>query len=318
MEQRDVRRRPSAQEQQRGARRLLIVIGALSLVLVGGVGGLVALASSPSGGEGSGGFEWPTLFDPAAPTEPEQPQEPEEPEAPEVPADDARAADLALDPARNDGWSYQTNGEKIVYLTFDDGPSENTQRVLDVLDQYGAKATFFVTGHEPGHRDLIGEAYRRGHTVGMHTMTHDYARLYASEDAYFSDLDEVAQVVKDQIGYVPFLVRFPGGASNTVSANYCPGIMTALSSDVPARGYQYYDWNVSSGDAAGTNIPADTIVSSSCVEGYTNIVLLMHDSNTKATTPEALPRIIEFYQERGYEFRALDRSSFVCHHAINN
>lgn len=320
MDQRDVRRRPSAQEQQRGARRLLVIIGVLSLVLVGGTGALAAMATSPrdDGARGEGGIGWQTLFDPSAPATPEQPEESEQSDDPEIPSDDARAADLALDPARNDGWSYKTDGEKIVYLTFDDGPSENTQRVLDVLDQYGVKATFFVTGHEPGHRDLIGEAYRRGHTVGMHTMTHDYARLYASEDAYFSDLDEVAQVVRDQIGYVPFLVRFPGGASNTVSANYCPGIMTTLSTDLPARGYQYYDWNVSSGDAAGTNVPADTIVSSSCVEGYTNIVLLMHDSNTKATTPEALPRIIEYYQERGYEFKALDRSSFVCHHAINN
>lgn len=310
-------RRPSAQEQQRDARRLLVAVAALSVVLVGGAGGLWAVAAGAGGAASAqGGFEWPTLFDPAAPKGDDG--RPSAPDAPETPANDERAASLALDPSRTDGWSYKTNGEKIVYLTFDDGPSENTQRVLDVLDSYGAKATFFVTGHEPGYRDLIGEAYRRGHTVGMHTMTHDYAKLYASEDAYFADLDEVAQVVKEQIGYVPFLVRFPGGASNTVSSDYCKGIMTALSTDLPARGYQFYDWNVSSGDASGTNVPVDTIVSSSCVEGYTNIVLLMHDSNTKDTTPEALPKIIEYYRDNGYEFRALDRDSFVCHHAINN
>ncbi len=190
--------------------------------------------------------------------------------------------------------------------------------MLDVLDRYGVKATFFVTGHEPDKRGYIRDAYERGHSIGLHTMTHDYAQVYASEDAFFSDLDQVGQVVKEQIGFVPYLTRFPGGASNTVSANYCPGIMSALARDLPARGYQFYDWNVSSGDAAGTNVDVEKIVQSSCVEGYTNVMLLFHDSATKDTTPDALPRIIEFYQQRGYKFEPITREGFVCHHGVNN
>lgn len=303
--------RPTARDQRRRSRGLLITAGLLFVLLVAGVSGMAVLVmGNHAQADGSQGQDTPTLSDPEAPSEPEPAPAPE-------PADD-RQADLQLDPSKQTDWHYKTDGTKTVYLTFDDGPSQNTQKVLDILDQYGAKATFFVTGHEPQYRSSIKDAYDRGNTIGMHTFTHDYATVYASEDAYFNDLDQVAQVVKDQIGYVPFLVRFPGGASNTVSANYSQGIMTKLSEDVPARGYQFYDWNVSSGDAAGNNIPVDTIVSSSCVEGYTNIMLLFHDSGAKGTTVEALPQILQFYKDRGYSFKAITRESFVCHHKVNN
>ena len=303
-------RRPSAREQQRRARGLLMATLLLVLALLGGVGALSALVVAGASGEiGSQVREPATVVEPTAP-EPEPEPEPAE--------DDARAAELALDPERQTDWSYESNGEKIVYLTFDDGPSENTGRVLDILDQYGAKATFFVTGHEPDHRSSIKDAYDRGHSIGLHSMTHDYDKIYVSEEAFFADLEQVGEVVREQIGFVPYLTRFPGGTSNTISANYCTGIMSALVEDVPARGYQFYDWNVTSADASGNNVPAETIVQSSCVEGYTNVMLLFHDSATKGTTVDALPQIIEFYQERGYEFRAIDRESFVCHHGVNN
>ena len=302
------RPRPSARSQQRQARGLLVVAAVLVVALVGGVAALAGVVADAN------------AHRPAAPEPDPVPTltEPEAPPEPELPADDERAADLAWDPERTTDWNFEGNGEKTVYLTFDDGPSANTEKVLDVLDRYGAKATFFVTGHEPDYRPMIKEAYERGNSVGMHTFTHDYAQVYASEDAYFSDLDQVAEVVKEQIGYVPFLVRFPGGASNTISRNYCQGIMTALSKDVPARGYQFYDWNVSSADASGNNVPVDTIVQSSCVEGYTNVMLLFHDAGTKATTVEALPQIIEFYQERGYTFAPITRESIVIHHGVGN
>lgn len=308
--------RPSARDQRNQARALVVASVALTAVLVGGSLGLWALVSHRHAPAPSDGADVPAVHDGDAPAEPE-PQA-QAAGAQQLPADDPRAAELALDPERQTEWSYHNNGEKVVYLTFDDGPSANTEKILDVLDQYGAKATFFVTGHEPDYRPAIRDAYLRGNTIGMHTFSHDYASVYASEQAYFDDLDQVSQVVKEQIGYVPYLVRFPGGASNTVSAKYSPGIMTALSQDVPARGYQYYDWNVSSSDAAGNSVPADTIVSSSCVEGYPNVMLLFHDSGAKTTTVEALPRIIEFYQERGYTFAPIDRSTFVVHHKVGN
>lgn len=229
-----------------------------------------------------------------------------------------RDEDFAVDPSRTD-WNFETNGEKIVYLTFDDGPSHNTERVLDVLDKYHVRATFFVTNQATdtyGH--MIKVAYDRGHTIGLHTSTHDYAQVYASVDAYFQDLDAIASTVKEQIGYVPAFVRFPGGSSNTISASYCKGIMTTLAAELQKRGYQYYDWNVSCGD--GADHSAEDIERFACEggEGFTNIVLLMHDSDPKDTTVEALPHVIEHYRERGYEFRAIDRTSMVPHHGIGN
>lgn len=239
---------------------------------------------------------------------------------PDGPADlQARDAQFAVDP-NNTQWSFDDNGRKTVYLTIDDGPSENTPAVLDILDRYGCKATFFVVGHNPDSYHWIAEAYRRGHTIGMHTFSHDYADVYASVDNYFADLDAICNVVRDQIGYVPCFIRFPGGSSNDVSIEYCEGLMTQLTAEVQARGFQYWDWNLSVGD--GAEHSAEEIASYGTEpldEGNNeNIVLLCHDSATKAATVEALPTIIEHYQAQGYVFEALDRSSWVCHHDVQN
>ena len=229
-----------------------------------------------------------------------------------------RDADFAVDPNRNTDWNYDSNGRKVVYLTIDDGPSDKTQAVLDILDKYDCKATFFVVGHNPDYFPMIKEAYDRGHTIGMHTYSHDYAYIYSSQQAYFDDLAAIADVVRDQIGYEPCFIRFPGGSSNSISANYTAGIMSALVDEVQARGYQYYDWNVSFGD--GSEHTADELVYYATEDAteYENIVMLMHDAETKQTTVEALPRVIEYYQERGYTFEAIDRSTFVPHHGTNN
>ena len=210
------------------------------------------------------------------------------------------------------------SSKKVVYLTFDDGPSPLTQQVLDVLDKYNAKATFFVTGNNQKYNYLIKQAHDKGHTIGLHTYTHDYKRVYASENAYFADLDQVGQMVKKQIGYVPKFIRFPGGSSNAVSKKYNRGIMSRLVHEVQAKGYQYYDWNVSSGDAAPKKPSASRIVKNSTQSRANNIVLLAHDIASKDTTVEALPQIIEHYQKLGYTFEGLNENSFTPHHGVNN
>lgn len=231
---------------------------------------------------------------------------------------DPRNAEFAADPTRKD-WNFEPGEAKVVYLTFDDGPSENTAAVLDILDRYGIKASFFVTGINPDYLDMIGECYRRGHTIGMHTYTHDYAQVYASVDAYWDDLGQIADVVRAQIGYVPCFVRFPGGSSNTISRNYTYGIMTELSQQVVDAGFQYYDWDASCGD--GAEHTADELVDATMADtsyGYTSIVFLAHDGAEKQTTVEALPRIIEYFQSEGYAFAPLDRQTCVPHHGIGN
>ena len=224
-------------------------------------------------------------------------------------------SDFAVKPGRTVGTTEQS-AEKTVYLTLDDGPSNLTAQVLEILDQYNVKATFFVTNAMPEYRHMIKEAYDRGHTIGLHTYSHDYASIYSSTQAYMQDLEKIGQVVKEQIGYVPSFIRFPGGASNTISANYCTGIMSAVSGQVLAQGYQYYDWNCSSGDGSVRNADELTAQATSCAEN--NIILLSHDSAAKATTVEALPRIIAHYQSQGYVFKAIDTTSYVVHHGIGN
>lgn len=208
--------------------------------------------------------------------------------------------------------------EKIVYLTFDDGPSENTKKVLNILKDNEVKGTFFVTGHDPSHNGYIKEAFDQGHAIGLHTYSHDYKNIYSSIDAYFNDLDQINTMVKSITGQQSDIIRFPGGSSNSISAQYSVGIMSKLVKMVNERGYQYFDWNVSSGDAAGNDISKEQIIKESCNDGLNQVVLLFHDSATKNSTVEALPEIIKFYKDRGYKFYPLSKESYVVHHGTTN
>jgi len=208
---------------------------------------------------------------------------------------------------------------KRVYLTFDDGPSSsNTTKILNILDTYNVKATFFVIGS--GNLSIAKDAYNRGHAIGLHANRHEYGDIYTSTDAYFADLELLGYKVKQQIGFTPNIIRFPGGSSNTVSRKYCKGIMTTLSQEVESRGYFYFDWNVDSTDASGNNIPADDIVANvkKYVYGQKDVCILMHDTAAKGTTVEALPRIIEYCRDMGYEFCILNQYAKEFHHGINN
>lgn len=228
---------------------------------------------------------------------------------------DPRNQEFAVQPGNVPG-TFEADEEKVVYLTFDDGPSHNTERVLDILERYQVKATFFITGQQEEYRPMIKKAYEQGHTIGLHTYSHDYAQVYSSTDAYFQDLQAVGEVAREQIGYVPCFIRFPGGTSNTISANYTQGIMTQLASMVQERGFQYYDWNAASGD--GGVCTTEEIIRNSTSCNLNKIMLLCHDSGTKDTTVEGLPAVIEYFQNQGYVFKAIDRKSYVVHHGINN
>lgn len=210
-------------------------------------------------------------------------------------------------------------GKPIVYLTFDDGPSENTEKILDILDEYDAKATFFVIGANPDEYPIMKEIAKRGQTIGLHTMSHDYAKIYASEEAYFDDLKQISDVVENQTGIVADCIRFPGGSSNTVSQGYNEGIMTRLTQEVQDRGYQYFDWNADSTDASGNNVSVDQIVANATAGiGQDKVNILFHDAASKETTVEALPRIIQAYKDAGYAFKGVSKNSFAPHHTPNN
>lgn len=214
----------------------------------------------------------------------------------------------------------ENNNGGIIYLTFDDGPSESTTPViLDILKSEGVSATFFVTDKDDSLDYLIKREDKEGHTVALHTATHNYSYVYSSKEAYFEDLKRVSDEVKRIIGKESKIIRFPGGSSNTVSIRYSPGLMSYLTNEVQKRGYRYFDWNVDSEDAT-RRVDADSEyakVTQGLRPGRENVVL-MHDFGGNEPTKNSLRRIIKYGKEKGYIFATLTESSFGAHHPINN
>ncbi len=191
----------------------------------------------------------------------------------------------------------KSSGKKV-YLTFDDGPSSNTDQILDILKDYDVKATFFVVG-KTDERSV--KAYQRiveeGHTLAMHSYSHRYDEIYESKEAFARDLNSLQEYLYETTGVWPRIYRFPGGSSNTVSKVDMQELIEYLT-DI---GITYFDWNVASGDAVSRTLPAETIVNNclSGIEKQKESVILMHDASNKGTTIEALPKIIEAIQEQG-------------------
>lgn len=207
-------------------------------------------------------------------------------------------------------------GNKVVYLTFDDGPGPYTARLLDILDKYNVKATFFVTGQKLGYKDMIGEAHRRGHTIALHTYSHQYS-IYKSEETYFADLKKIEDICVAQTGVKPTIVRFPGGTSNTISENYCKKIMTTLSKSLGYRGYLYCDWNVSSGDAGSAKTKEE--VANNVINGMKRndvSIVLQHD--IVKFSVDAVEKIIVWGLANGYTFLPMDETTPMYHHRPNN
>ena len=187
------------------------------------------------------------------------------------------------------------------------------------MDQYSVRATFFVTCDQPDFFRCIARAHAAGHTVGIHSASHVYSEIYSSEEAFFEDFQKVRDLIFEQTGEYPSICRFPGGSSNTVS-EFNPGIMTRLASDVRDLGYQYFDWDVYSGDAGGKGAAAESdTVFANVTEGIGDshhAVVLQHD--IKGFSVDAVEKIILWGLENGYTFRALDAGSPPAHFDIAN
>lgn len=180
-----------------------------------------------------------------------------------------------------------------VYLTFDDGPSSNTDNILDILDEYGVKATFFVVGKTDetsvaGYKRIVEE----GHTLGMHSYSHRYSQIYSSKEAFAEDLQKLQEYLYEVTGVWSRYYRFPGGSSNTTSKVDMKELIEYLGE----QDISYFDWNIVSGDAVSYNLSAESIYQNCItkIEDYDNIIILMHDAQARNTTVEALPRVIEY------------------------
>lgn len=197
-----------------------------------------------------------------------------------------------------------------VYLTFDDGPSENTPEILDILAAYDVKATFFVVGREDEESQAL---YRRiveeGHTLGMHSYANRYSVIYQSADAFEADYRKLKEYLLEVTGEECKFYRFPGGSSNQISNVPMGELIQFLNT----QGAVYYDWNVSAGDAASAAYTADEIVENVTgdVVKYKTSVVLLHDAADKSATVEAIGPLIEALQEMGAEILPIDENTRV-------
>ena len=197
--------------------------------------------------------------------------------------------------------------KKYAYLTFDDGPSKNTVKILDFLKANNIQATFFVLGKD-GYDDVYKRIVDEGHTLALHSDTHDYASIYQSVDTFMADIQTLSDQIEALTGVIPNVLRFPGGSNNLVSHRYGGSdIMSKIIPTVEDAGYVYFDWNVDSQDAAKGLQDKKVIVDSVLTQSkyQKNAVILMHDAAAKTTTVEALPEIIEGLKAQGFVFRPL-------------
>lgn len=216
--------------------------------------------------------------------------------------------------------SSKQENRGVIYLTFDDGPSyTTTPKVLEILKEENIKATFFVIGTSPSFNEYIKKEYNEGHTIALHSNTHNYSTIYSSPSAYWADLTQIQNKVNNIIGIKPTIIRFPGGSSNTISRRYYNGIMTILTKEVTNNGYHYFDWNVLSGDAGDVSSSAEVYnnVTSTLSHNRPNIVL-MHDFENNNYTLGALRDIIKYAKANGYTFDKITENTKEVHHQVNN
>ena len=209
-------------------------------------------------------------------------------------------------------YDYSNNGEKIVFLTFDDGTSTtNTPKVLDILKKEGVKATFFITGQNVEYggekaKDLIKQEFNEGHAIANHSYTHDVKKLYPNRvldiDAFKADFEKNDKMLKEVLGkyFSTRVIRCPGGYGSWKG-------MEPLDEYLDENKMISIDWTSLNADAEGKKKNAKELANYAIKtsEGKEMVVLLMHDTYGKEETVKALPAIIKYFKDNGYEFKTL-------------
>lgn len=202
---------------------------------------------------------------------------------------------------------------KIVCLTFDDGPSSNTEPILEILREKDVPATFFVTAQDVNqdYLPLLRQVAEEGHQVALHSATHRYSDIYASTEAFWLDIKALREAISPYVDIESVhWLRFPGGSTNTVSHKYGgSSIMKRLIAQAEEKGYEWIDWNVSAEDATSQHPDAAQILENVCAgaEGRDLCVVLMHDTAKTDATVEALPDMIDWFLAQGYHFCTVEQ-----------
>ncbi len=203
--------------------------------------------------------------------------------------------------------------KKEVYLTFEDGPSMNTEKILDVLKKEKVKATFFVTGKEDEYSEKIYKRIvREGHTLAMHSYSHNVNEIYRSKKSFEKDLEQISKLLHNVTGTFSTIYRFPGGSSTTVGKEDMEVLMEVLDE----KGITYYDWNVISPDVTNPNVSKKEVIRQIMenVEGFDTAIVLMNDAINHPMTVKALPKLLQNMKENGYELLPMDEDTPVIQH----
>ena len=196
---------------------------------------------------------------------------------------------------------------KTAFLTFDDGPSKNTEKVLDILKEYQIKATFFIVAQEitPEREAIVNRMIKEGHVVGIHTYNHNYKKIYKSKQSCLEDILKSSERIEEATGIAPRYYRFPYGSANCYISGFCNDIIEELNN----RNIQYIDWNVSGEDAIGKPTSYSIMKNIRSFDRYMEPVILLHDGQSNGLTAKVLPQIIEKIKKEGYGFGTIDQRS---------
>lgn len=205
-----------------------------------------------------------------------------------------------------------TNYNKTVYLTFDDGPTYIiTDKLLDVLKENNVKATFFVVGKEiEGKENILRRIYNEGHGIGLHTYSHNFKTIYSNEETFIDEMKKVRDKIKEVVNISPSIIRFPGGSSKRLTEN--------LLSELHKESFKIYDWNVDTFDGANPNLPTNKLVQNAkkYKDSYSRLIVLLHCNFNNKNTVNALPHIIRYYKDLGYEFKVIDNATEEYYYKI--
>ena len=207
--------------------------------------------------------------------------------------------------AINEDSLSETSNKKTVYLTFDDGPGGKvTNDVLDTLKKENVPATFFVIGSEiKGQENILLRMKEEGHSIGLHSYSHDRNKLYCNNDSFLNEMQKGQEAIRKVTGEKYNILRFPFGCNNRSYK-----LTNELVDILHNNGFKIYDWTLDSGDGANYQSSPETIIKKSC-KAEDNIVLLMHCSFLNKTSAKALPSIIKYYKDKGYEFKVIDETT---------
>ena len=210
--------------------------------------------------------------------------------------------------------TFEKNIKKVIYLTFDDGPTYIvTDGLLNILKKENVKATFFVVGKEiEGKESILKRIYDEDHSIGLHTYSHNFKKIYKNKEDFINEMKKTSDKIKEVTGFAPKVIRFPGGSSkrlNTYFLNY-----------IHKNNFKIYDWNVNICDGINPNLSVSQLIKNSrIIQGNGNVVIvLMHCNSNNKNTVKALPEIIKYYKDLGYEFKAINEDTTEYYYRFKN